>query len=66
MVVKLITLYVALDPEVGETLRLTYPEIIRLVTYRKNRTVFHVDITPAQESQIRSVLLDSIIKIEVV
>jgi hypothetical protein len=64
MVLRRITLAVRLDFDAVRLLKTTYPTIIQDVVYQGGKTIFFVDITPQQETQIRPVLMDAIIKIE--
>ena len=64
MVLKKIMVHVQLSQEAWKGLMATYPTIIQRVETEANKTIFYVDITPAQETEIRPVLMDAIIQIE--
>lgn len=64
MTLKKITVHVRLSEDAVTELKSTYPAIIQQVNIEGVKTVFFVDITPAQEDQIKPVLMDAIIKIE--
>jgi hypothetical protein len=63
LVLKKITFNLVLSPEAIANLKAAHPTIIQKVYIMQGATVFFVDITPTQETQIRQVLMDTIIEI---